>query len=259
MAVGQTAHDCASSPAYGLLMARANCGALLLACVALGAFVSPARAEPPWHSNAAPTSLEQRLGEVASDLAQRPARAFCNGAQQWTAFGTAYGFRSADLFSFVPYFDPGGAANFMELSPSVCSLGARFLGNPHRRGQESCSTRGGRCPSYRATVNAIETFAHESMHIAGIGNEAVAECFGIQLTRYVAARLGASFDFANTIGRSYLSHYQHERILNPDYWTASCHDGGPLDLWPDSPGWPSPKAISPTAIPTLPSECRCRA
>ena len=85
-------------------------------------------------------------------------------------------------------------------------------------------------------VQAVHTLAHEAVHLAGVRNEAEAECYGLQTVDLVAVRLGADLPTARA-----LADYALARLypsLPPHYRTDACRDGGPLDLVPDSATFP---------------------
>jgi hypothetical protein len=102
----------------------------------------------------------------------------------------------------------------------------------------------GICADYLRTIDSIETLAHESQHIYGVVDEAAAECFGLQFLTVAANRLGAPAAFAYEIGRDYLPIYAAARTAAPAYWSADCYDGGRLDLWPGTAGWPYPTSTT---------------
>jgi hypothetical protein len=71
----------------------------------------------------------------------------------------------------------------------------------------------------------------------GIGNEAVATCFALQLAPVMSQRLGAGYGYGYQLGRLLAAWYQ-PRNLARGYWSSECHDGGKLDLYPKDKGWP---------------------
>ncbi len=82
----------------------------------------------------------------------------------------------------------------------------------------------------------MHVLAHESSHLAGIRDEAEADCYGLQRTAFVAESLGADPAEAEWLARLALD----ERTITApaDYRSPECHDGGALDLDPDSTVWP---------------------
>jgi hypothetical protein len=85
---------------------------------------------------------------------------------------------------------------------------------------------------------AVHVIGHESMHLAGVVDEAVADCLALQLDAWVAVRLGASRSFARSLAREYWTTYYSAQDVR--YRSAGCRDGGALDLFPESAGWPTP-------------------
>ena len=79
------------------------------------------------------------------------------------------------------------------------------------------------------------------MHLAGVVDEAVADCLAMQVDASSGATLSGRADaFARSLAREYWSHYypsQEQRYRSP-----SCRDGRAFDLFPDLPGWPTPAA-----------------
>lgn len=234
---------------------------IVAAACACAAFSGRAAAAPdgdgrPWAGgHEAVSATERRLGEITSEISRRPGSvAYCNSPSQWKQAARGLGFHPSRLFGFVPTVD-GIPANHVMLANWVCTRLDRFLARPRRVGQKLCRTRRhGRyrdCASYRATIESIETVAHEAVHVAGVTDEPAAECFGVQLTPFAAFRLGATPQFALEIGRDYLPVYRRFTRVNPKYRTRQCHDGGPLDLWPEQRGWPAPRAQALTVPPLV--------
>jgi hypothetical protein len=114
----------------------------------------------------------------------------------------------------------------VNLSPRVCGLLDRI------------AYRGERPTGYLAAA-AVDTLAHEAIHVAGVRNEARTECYAMQLTRATAIGLGAGSGYAIALARVLWEGYDEYGAANPDYHTPACRDGGPLDLNPDYRGhWP---------------------
>jgi hypothetical protein len=103
---------------------------------------------------------------------------------------------------------------------------------------------------YSGYAAAIETLAHEAVHteqaqkgrLRPKGNlvEQQADCWGMQWTPWVATQLGDGGDDAQTIAAFYwLVSYPAKRTAHPEYWSAACVPGGPLDIRPGRVGaWP---------------------
>jgi hypothetical protein len=76
-------------------------------------------------------------------------------------------------------------------------------------------------------VQAVHILTHESMHMAGITNEAAAECAAVQRDMPLDELLGATPTEARALAESYwISQYPR---LPDAYRSTECHPGGPLD------------------------------
>ncbi|MGH3092414.1 MAG: hypothetical protein ACRDOG_08845, partial [Gaiellaceae bacterium] len=115
----------------------------------------------------------------------------------------------------------------VQLSPEVCGTLTRFAYGPprFRRGRPSPET-----------ALAVVVFAHEIGHTVIGSNEAATECWAVQRAKTVARVFGATEATATAVGRVYLR--EHYPELPPGYQSAECHDGGALDLAPESSVWP---------------------
>ena len=68
--------------------------------------------------------------------------------------------------------------------------------------------------------------------------EAEADCLGVQLDAHVATALGADMRFARAMAREFWTDFYRTRT--DGYWSPKCRNGGPLDLFPNQQGWPTP-------------------
>jgi len=93
------------------------------------------------------------------------------------------------------------------------------------------------CPDWHKTLFALQVFAHEPMHLFGISDESVAECYAMQLLPQVAHHFGATWEFAREIATDFAARWY--TAARGEYWRADCVDGGPLDLYPGSSSWPA--------------------
>jgi hypothetical protein len=80
--------------------------------------------------------------------------------------------------------------------------------------------------------------AHESSHlvVAAEDVESRAECFPMQQIDRTARLLGASPAESRRLATLYWRRIYPDDA--PDYTSPDCHDGGLLDLHPDSAVWP---------------------
>jgi len=155
---------------------------------------------------------QDRLGEIASALAKRRVRVQCPGF-----FRKLVDTRGE--LGTVQFDESGRPADVTILSPKVCSDLAHFTSR-----------------NIRDAAEGAQTLAHESMHLRGIQDEAVADCYGIQLMAYVAERLGATPPAAQQLAAWY---YRGVYPWKPDDYTSrECKDGGRLDLRANDRLWP---------------------
>jgi hypothetical protein len=160
---------------------------------------------------------EHELARVASDIAGRTVDVRCPGILE----------RLVDVQSnagTVFFDEQGRPASFTDLDEKTCSTLDRFADGRTGPGDE------------REVARALHVLAHESSHLAGVRDEAAADCYGLQRTAVAAEDLGADAGEAERLARIALV----ERTLTapPDYRSAECHDGGALDLDPGSAVWP---------------------
>jgi hypothetical protein len=87
-----------------------------------------------------------------------------------------------------------------------------------------------------AEVIAVHVLAHESEHLAGFIDEAVAECRSVQTTEQAAVLLGSTAAQARALAVRYASEVYPR--MPDDYRSDQCRDGGRMDLHPDSSRWP---------------------
>jgi hypothetical protein len=272
------------------LRMRAVLAAVVVAVAACAGLLAPGSAAAatgpaPWEGGAAVISpLELKINEWTSAVVERPAAAFCESAEEWTARGAAWGFVPGDVAGIVQ-FPEVGLPDRMFLSPLTCEPANEFLQAPTRAAQK-CQVgvraetrmqrysvvvrRNGRrvrvrrtrrvvvqvpvydvCDSYHQRIYAVATAAHEAMHVLGVGDEAAAECLAFQMVTPITAYFGASTAFAYEIGRDYSPLYDLNREFAPDYWSAECRDGGALDLFRTVPGWPTPPMSREGLMPRL--------
>jgi hypothetical protein len=207
----------------------------LLVLAAVLAFAAPAAAvvypvrpyDAPLLARAA-TPNEQIAESVAERLTRKPAVVRC----------TAGHLKPGEL-GVTPFVNDKPAGYFL-MAPETCGLLAAFRSNPNGWDPRACKDTA--CLRKVANVAmALETISHESYHLLGYKDEAVAECYGLQSLWYSAVRLGASTSLGETLGSLYANQMYPSRRTSehPEYWSAECRDGGKLDLRPQSHAWPS--------------------
>src|SRR5215213_5136169 len=164
--------------------------------------------KPTWAELRDPTrkasAFEARLGLVAESIA-----------------GRSVGVRCEDLGDVDDRDELGGdvrysgdePANYARIRLDIC---AELRQVTRDRGA-------GGAPEARA----IEVLAHESFHLRGVKEEAVAECYAIQFIRVVARGLRATNANARLLYELALHAYPYHP---PDYLSPECRPGGALDL-----------------------------
>ncbi len=160
---------------------------------------------------------EHRLAAIATDIAGRTVGVHCPGLFARLAEVSAH--------AGTVFFDERGRpADFTDLDEETCSELDRFAEGKTGRGEEA------------EVARALHVLAHESSHLAGVRDEAAADCYGLQRTAFVAESLGADPAEAQRLARLALA----ERALTAptDYRSSECHDGGALDLDLTSAVWP---------------------
>jgi hypothetical protein len=167
---------------------------------------------------------QNRLAGVASELAGRPVGVRCPSFLRGLVdvHGDA---------GRVRFNANGRPAGYTDLSPDTCQ-GLRRL--PHT--DFSCLQH--QACGYAAfdAAWAAHTLAHEAFHLRGYEDEAVAECYAMQDTAFVAERLGVKPPIAYALQQwVWDKGYRNEP---DDYRSPECRPGGALDLTPQTPSWP---------------------
>jgi hypothetical protein len=186
------------------------------------------------------TSSEHALAAVAAPLAGREAGVRCQGffAELVDVQG-----RAGDV-----QFPNGRAPDHMFLTRKVCKALDRFRESSSHRALEcllhvdwsrwsastgfrdECSRR------VQTTAQAINTLAHESMHLRGFANEAEAQCYAIQHDAWTVMRLGGTSEDGAAVAQYILA---LQSLLPSEYQSSECRAGGQLDLHPETPAFPT--------------------
>ena len=191
---------------------------------------------------------ERMLASVAGEIAGRPVHVHC---QSWTA-------QLVDVSSesgWVPYDQYGRPQPQTDLKRQVCNELHRFRSESthpeidcltaidwstwslDRNASDPCPTRAW------STANAINTLAHESIHMRGETNEAVTQCYAIQEDAWTTEALGGTLAEGWAVAEFMLA---LQPWLPGMYQSAECRRGGSLDLHPQTPDFPTERT------PTLP-------
>lgn len=180
-----------------------------------------------WFARETPT--ERRLGAVAQEIARAPVSIRCPSI--WG--------RLLDVSSFsgTAHVDEEGRPTHAELNHDLCETFDRIADDGFPA-DLSCLDRDACGDGELAVARAVHVLSHESWHLAGSWDEAVAECYAMQTDAAVAERLGAGRAAATAIAR--YAWRANPRIALPEYRVGGeCRDGGRLDLQPGSAGWPT--------------------
>jgi len=173
---------------------------------------------------------EQRLGVVASAIAQRTVGVHCPGFWQ----------RLVDVSSEdgSVHFDVAGRpSDAAELSAQTCDRLEDFAG-AGTKPRFDCLLPVDRACDRKVveTARALSTLAHEAYHLAGVRDEAAAECYGIQTAGFVAEQLGATTAQGRLV--AIWADRTSARTHPAEYHSGECRAGGAFDLRPRNPAWP---------------------
>ena len=190
---------------------------------------------------------ERALSAVASELAGRPVRVRCESF--WHALVNVDG-----NLGDVP-FPNGRAASYTHVTRGMCKKLARFRNRPERP-ELACLAEfdwsrfaAGGDPAATACseraddmAEALITLTHESMHLRGWADEAVAQCYALQEVAFTVERLGGSHQEGAAVA-SYLLSLQ--AFMPTDYQSSDCAAGRSLDLHPGTESFPAEDQPSP--------------
>ncbi len=174
----------------------------------------------------AESRIDPRLTHVVSVLAGVGAEVRCWSRADWKRRTSELERRwGVVLGPWRAYTSPDRSA--VHLSPEVCAKLTQLAED--------------RKPILRAQpVDALswslETLAHEAQHVSGVGNEALAQCYGVQSTARAARLLGRSASEGRYLATVYWKRWYV--WFPPRYRARECRNGGRLDLHPDSDLWP---------------------
>jgi hypothetical protein len=170
--------------------------------------------------------LQPRYRAAAAQLTSREFDVRCWDKADWTRVQD-----EAAAFQDVASVDVDGFANFytghVNLSPQVCSALDELTYSDERPDASDALDR----LAYGAFV-----LAHETDHIVGVDDEAVATCDGAQSIERVARGLGADAAYAGKLAEAYWEDLYPQEP--PDYRTLACGPDRPLDRSPGDGRWP---------------------
>jgi hypothetical protein len=82
------------------------------------------------------------------------------------------------------------------------------------------------CPDYDNRVFALQTLSHESQHLAGVRDEATAECQGMQKLPWFAEQFGATPAQARQMAVDYFTRFYEVKRPGTPYYDPTCPDPG---------------------------------
>jgi hypothetical protein len=155
-------------------------------------------------------TVESGLAAVASEIAGRAVEVHCPGAIE----------RLVDISpnaGSVHFGADGQPGNSMELNTQTC------LALEDLSGDEAKVSK------------ALHVLVHESWHLAGVQDEAKADCYAFQRVEFAALQLGAEPLRAEAL--AHRAYVDRQETAPADYRSYECRNNGALDLSP-SPDWP---------------------
>ena len=192
---------------------------------------------------------EHKLAAVATVLAGRPVGVKCQGF--WGAM-LDINSRSGEV-----QFPVGRPPDHTFLTRGVCGRLSAFMEARHHRDLDCLETidwahwsveanYNGSCErGARSDAEAINTLAHESMHLRGITGEAQAQCYAIQADAWTVERLGGTAAEGAAVADYILA---LQPALPSEYQSGACRAGGGLDVAPGTAAFPSE---TPAAVPPM--------
>jgi hypothetical protein len=192
----------------GLIVGLGVIGAL-----ALGAWVIDSRTG--WDGLDADTraAAEARFSEEASRIAGHKATIRCDTSGKYVG-----AVQHSDGVAAV-----GG--NLAYLAPERCLDLYRLAFKDDVRGSQ--------------TARALAVLAHESWHLRGVADEGTTECYALQSAVGIGERMGLSEGTARQMMRQQLVENSLHTGSSPEYLVPDeCHNGGTLDLDPNSSQFP---------------------
>jgi hypothetical protein len=151
---------------------------------------------------------EARLSAIASAIAGRDVHVRCPGVR-----GRVFSWDTVE--GSVRFDADGRPANETRLRAFACSeLDA--LAEGRRTNALAC----GPAAACDDLALAVDVLAHESFHLAGVIDEAAAECHAVQTLAWTAERLGATAEQGRALARRYIE-TGYARLPNR-YRSATC-------------------------------------
>jgi hypothetical protein len=255
----------------GLSLLAALVAALSIAAVAWADTAPIANTpDLPWTNPDHTSNLEVLAGQIASRLSGRTVTARCEGDTDWSMLAQQRHFDPTLELGYVSVVNTPGQplslANVTELAggnvclplknfasaivkptkctpavaPTVVAMKRKTAKKARPAAPGPCYLGAGKVAApmphsfwtgYGNYAQAIETLAHESMHLSGVFSESVAQCSGMQWIQSTAVQLGDTPDDGEAIAKFVWDYiYPEMKTSAPAYWSADCRPGGPLDI-----------------------------
>jgi hypothetical protein len=173
---------------------------------------------------------EARLGDVASAIAQRSVGVDCPGF--WRQLVDVRGEDGRVHFDVA-----GRPSDSAELSGQTCERLEDFARAGTKPAFDCLVPEDRHCKrEVVETARALSTLAHEAFHLAGIRDEAAAECYATQTVDFVTEKLGATAAQGKIVAT--WAARTSPRTHPEEYHSQECRSGGALDLEPRTAAWP---------------------
>lgn len=170
--------------------------------------------------------MDPLYSKIARQISEKPAaRVFCWSAADWNSIHVRKREERGEGLEWVLGYVMRGGTD-INLAPEVCN---RLDLIAYKRKRPTGSAR-------RDFAEAVDTLAHEAVHVAGFTDEAVTECYSLQLIDFVSGKLGTNNAYARSM--SLQAWNVLYRVIPEEYTTPDCFNDGPLDLYPDLNIWP---------------------
>jgi hypothetical protein len=168
---------------------------------------------------------DSNLAYVTSWIAGRGTIVYCWSKADWDARLAEYAWRhpGVQLGAWGAY-----THDFtINLPPSICLELTKLRRDPTPVWDDE---------SPDALAWSVSVLAHESAHVTGWYDEAVAECYGMQTIAHTAGRLGRTRAEGRWLAERYARRFYPRRPSR--YASPECRNGGRLDLHPGTDVWP---------------------
>lgn len=192
-----------------------------------------------WHDAA----TERELQPVATAIAGREVKVDCQTF--WGALIDPLPRHGEVLFDRNGIPEPR-----MFLTHDTCRRLADFSGDAHHTELDCLAqtTWGSDVPPFddpcyaeaAPTIYALLTLAHEAYHTAGVMDESVTNCYATQAMAYAAVSLGGDETEARRIAAAMATLLPFQ---GGQYRIVDCVAGAELDLWPESPAFPTEEPL----------------